>query len=399
MKNISMNTIKAHNIKLIFDIIANNDTITRGEIAKLSKLSLMTVSNLVDHLDKLGVIHHEDKEQTNAVGRKAELLAINKDAKKFIVLDLTSIEFTFTVLNLDLTIYYRSKDWKYNFELSYIENLKDFICIIDEYITEKPFFDNHVGLAVSVPGPYFIDNDIVINKRIPELMQVQLKALMNEVFTQKRLNEDKSDIEKSIEYDIFIDEDVKFASQSNILSVSDNMHKTIYYMYIGEGVGGVTSVDGSLLRGQFSFAGDIGQVLISDNMCFEDLISLKAFAKNIVKNVGIFGSDEDIIKMLEDYQSKNIDDFRKQLSKICIHIAQALYNVVWFIDPHAIVIECGYAGLDANFFVESIETELLKMLLPVRANIPQILLSNDSIKNAHKGAGIVARSRWLKSVS
>jgi len=389
MKQIGLNTIKAHNIKLLFDIIVNNDKITRNDAARLSKLSLMSVCNIVDHLDRFGIIHHIDKEQANTVGRKAELLSINKDVKRVIIIDLTSLEFTFTILNLDLTIQYTFKDWRYNFERSYTDNLEDFLLITNKYINTHFPVEETVSIGVVVPGPYDVDNDIVINKRIPELMQLHIKSTIGKMLIKGKYTEN----------DIFIDEDVKFAAQANIVEIPDCVQKIIYYAYIGEGVGGAISVNGAIMRGLFSFAGDIGQVLVNEDTCFEELISLKAFAAEVTGKNNIIGSDEDIMKMLEVYKTSNFHEFRQCLMKFCKRISSALYNVIWFIDPHAVIIECRYAGLDHDFFLDSIKTTLTQKLLPVRQDIPEILLSNHIVKNAHVGAGIMLRNRWLKSIS
>ncbi|HOJ09959.1 MAG TPA: ROK family protein [Clostridiales bacterium] len=409
MKQIGLNTIKAQNIKLLFDIIVNNDKITRNDAARLSNLSLMTVCNIVDHLDRFGIIHHVDKEQANTVGRKAELLSINKDIKRFIIIDLTSLEFSFTILNLDLTIHNTFKEWRYNFERNYTDNLEDFLLITDKYINTHFPVDETISIGVVVPGPYDVENDIVINKRIPELMQLNIKSIISETLIRGKYIEDdtlednilETNILEDYILDIFIDEDVKFAAQANITTIPDYTGKIIYYAYIGEGVGGAISVNGSILRGLFSFAGDIGQVLADENTCFEELISLKAFAREVAGNDNITGSDEDIMKMLEDYQADtdNFHDFRRRLMDFCKRISSALYNVIWFIDPHAIIIECRYAGLDHDFFIEGIKTMLTQMLLPIRQDIPEIFLSNHIVKNAHVGAGILLRNRWLKSIS
>lgn len=389
MKQISLNSIKTQNIKLLFDIIANNDKITRSDAAKLSGLSLMTVSNIVDHLDRFDIIRHVDKEQTGTVGRRAELLSINKDIKRFIIIDLTSLEFSFIVLNLDLTIHYRFGEWRYNSRRSYQDNLEEFLLIIDEYINAELLDEGFISIGVSVPGPYDVDNDIVINKRIPSLMQLHLKSLINKVLIK----------DKTINYDIFIDEDVKFAAQANIMEIPEYMRKIIYYVYIGEGVGGAISVNGSIVRGAYSFTGDLGQVLANENTSYEELISTRAFAKEVFGNDNIVGNDEGIIKMLEEYKAENNDKIKEHLAKICRHIALALYNVIWFIDPHVIIIECGYAGLGGDDFLENIKSMLSKMLLPVRQSTPEILLSNDSTKNAYIGASIILRNKWLESIS
>ena len=93
MKKITQTTIRSQNIRTIFDILSNKGMVARSEIAKLSNLSLMTVSNIIEHLDRFDLILHESKETTSMVGRKAELLSVKKDTKKLIVLDLTTLKF------------------------------------------------------------------------------------------------------------------------------------------------------------------------------------------------------------------------------------------------------------------------------------------------------------------
>jgi glucokinase len=219
-------------------------------------------------------------------------------------------------------------------------------------------------------------------------MQLNIKSLIDKILNKNG----------SAQIDIFIDEDVKFAAQANIIEIPDYTQKIIYYMYIGEGVGGAISVNGVIVRGLFSFAGDIGQVLADEDTCFEELISLKAFAREVTGN-DITGSDEDIMSVLKDYQIKNTHVFSQYLNKFCRMISTALYNVIWFIDPHTIIIECRYAELDNDFFLENIRETLTQKLLPIRRDIPKILLSNHIVKNAHVGSGIILRNRWLKSIS
>ena len=391
MKKITLNTIRSQNIKMVFDIIANQDKITRNEIAKLSNLSLMTVSNIVEHLDRFDLILHDSKEQTSMVGRKAELLSIKKGSKKFIIIDLTSLKFSFVVLNLDLAVHYSFNKWRYQAKDSYQDNLGDFLSVIKEYIHTTSFVSDIIGIGVSVPGPYDVNDDIVISKRIQALMEIRLKSSISSIILDNML----------VDCDIFIDEDVKFAALANMMRVPEYRNKTIYYAYIGEGVGGAISVNGNILRGASSFAGDMGQVLVNENTNFEELLSAVAFANEMLgsdNTIGYIGDDVDFMEMLKVFQADHPDKFNKQFEKYCKFIALALYNVIWFIDPHAMIIECEYAGLNGEGFLECLNT-MLSQMLPIRHTIPDILLSNQSIKDANIGAGIKLRNKWLESIS
>mgnify|MGYP000918752746 CR=1 FL=1 len=367
MKKITLNSIRSQNIKTIFDIIVKEGRIARSEIAKLSNLSLMTVSNIVDHLDRFDIILHDSREQTSMVGRKAELLSINSSSRKIVIMDLTSLKFSFVVLNLDLSVHYTCNNWSYNQKDSYKANLVSFLSSMKEYLDVHSEAQEIIGIGVSVPGPYDVTDDMVISKRIKELMYIPLKSVISSILLDG----------KPEDCDIFIDEDVKFAALANIVMVPEYRNKTVFYIYIGEGVGGAISINGNVLRGAYSFAGDIGQVLADDNANFEERISLGAFEREV---------------------QGNPDKFNEEFEKFCKYVASALYNVIWFIDPHAIILECEYAGLNREGFLENLNTRLSQML-PEKHVVPELILSNRSIKDANIGAGITLRNRWLESIS
>lgn len=391
MKKITLNSIRVQNIKTVFDIIASHENITRSEIAKLSNLSLMTVSNIIEHLDKLNIVLNDIKDQTSMVGRKAELISVNRDSRKFIIMDLTTFNFSFLVLNLDLTVHYSYNKWRYKKDKSYKENLTNFLSAVKEYIHDESLASTIAGIGVSVPGPYEANDDIVISKRIQDLMDIQLKSLIRSTVLENGLEDCQ----------VFIDEDVKFAALANMTRIPGYKSKTIYYIYIGEGVGGAISVNGNVLRGASSFAGDIGQVLVNENTNFEELISTVAFTNELLdnKDYNEYGEDDsDFMQRLISFQTHNPDKFNNQLEKYCRTIASALYNVVWFIDPHAVIIECEYASLNSEAFIGYLKT-MLSQMLPARHTIPDILLSNQSVKDAYTGAGLALRDRWLESIS
>ena len=63
---------------------------------------------------------------------------------------------------------------------------------------------------------------------------------------------------------VYIDEDVKYAARANLSMVENAMEKTLAYVYIGEGVGGAFLVNGRILMGAHSMAGEVSRMLIGD---------------------------------------------------------------------------------------------------------------------------------------
>ena len=50
MKKIALASIRAQNLKQIFDVIVKEGPTTRGRLAQATNLSLMTVSNVVENM-------------------------------------------------------------------------------------------------------------------------------------------------------------------------------------------------------------------------------------------------------------------------------------------------------------------------------------------------------------
>ncbi len=367
MKKITLASIRIQNIRLIFDLLVNETGITRSELAQKTGLSLMTVGNIIDQLDSHKLIRRKSKTAT-AAGRKAELLAVEEDAGKLVILDLTARDFNFVVLGLDLALYYSSRNWVYEKAQSYLTNLENFLGVVKKELATACAGQDLLGLAVSVPGPYDAEADLVITKRIPELLEIRLKSLIREIVLGGNQTSE-----------IFIDEDVKFAALANLALVPEYKDKTVFYIYIGAGVGGAITLGGQVVRGADSFAGDIGQVLYDQKTSFEEMISAEVFSRELAQ------------------LPAGKDSYSRLLAQYSTYIAQALYNVVWLIDPHAIIIECAYASQAKAEFLTSLQDSLSRRL-PRQHQLPKLLLSDRPVKDAFVGAALVLRDRWLDKI-
>ena len=77
-----------------------------------------------------------------------------------------------------------------------------------------------------------------------------------------------------------MDEDVKFAVRAFDALTQQNTCELLYYLYIGEGVGGAAVHNGNLLRGLNATAGDAGQ-LLGPHGIYENDLSQQAFAARL----------------------------------------------------------------------------------------------------------------------
>lgn len=378
---LSSQNIKAQSINAIFNVLHENETVTRGELSKETGLSLMTVSKIVDILMENRLLL-EKKEDTASVGRKASLLKINKEAKKIVILDLTDRTFIFNILNLDLSSSSGAFRWYYHENEAYETNLRGFLSEAKQALEKENLEPSDcMGIGISVPGPYYEEDDRILNKRIPEMMKVRLKSTVKEYFPESQ---------------IFIDEDVKLAARYNAEMIPGFANKVVFYAYVGVGIGGSIIVNGNILRGGFSFAGDFGQFRVHSGQTLEELISVQAFAKRLLWDKYRDDNNLPFKKLAELCQLD--EKARLEIALVIQYLAEALYNVSWLIDPDTIIIETDYSYIDQGF-IENLNQCFKSMFETGRYGlVPEIVSSTHSIRDAYKGAGLILRERWLSSL-
>jgi predicted NBD/HSP70 family sugar kinase len=92
--------VKETNIKQIFDLIYDNNGISRSEIAKRNQLARATVSMLVDELAESGLVTILGEGDSASSGRKPIMLEINKDGLQIGALSLRKNTYSFVLYDL-----------------------------------------------------------------------------------------------------------------------------------------------------------------------------------------------------------------------------------------------------------------------------------------------------------
>jgi predicted NBD/HSP70 family sugar kinase len=92
--------VKESNIKQVFDLIFDNEGISRIEVSKRAGLSRATVSMLVDELAKAGLVNILGAGDSNSSGRKPIMLEINKDRAQIIVVSMRKFFFNYILYDL-----------------------------------------------------------------------------------------------------------------------------------------------------------------------------------------------------------------------------------------------------------------------------------------------------------
>lgn len=342
MNNISLRSIKYESIKAIFTSIADSEKISRAEISEKTGLSLVTIGKIADALLDLDIIS-QVKEVRPQAGRRAGMLSVNEN-KFALILDFTSYEFRYAVLDLRLSMTEKSQ-YQYRNELTFEENLGCFLAETKAAIDTKLSLENCFGIGIAVSGPYNSDSDRVISSRVPELCTISLERTVAKHFPDMIIR---------------IDSQVNAAAKSNITHVDNYKEKNIVYWYIGNSyVCGAYLVGGNLILGKDKHACQFGAMRFSDGETLEGKLE----------------------------KCDDIEAYADTLSS-------AVGTVIRILSPHLLIIE-----YDAKFvcsdIIPLIKTNLIEKYGILHENMPDMIRACCKYRNSHRGLTMDLRDLWL----
>ena len=381
MQLIAQSSIRRQNLTRIVDTLSGSGGITRQEIVRRTGLSLMSVSNLIDTLAPHGAVDVlTDKKTRGSVGRPAELISLAARQLVFAVIDLISLSFRFDLVALDGSQLGDTSMFPYDPANSYQENLEAFLKKHQQVLSD---LGNRVlGIAIAVPGPYDAHRDRVVNKRIPELGDIPLKALVQDILGHSR---------------IFVDEDVKFAVQDSMEYAPSGSGTLMFYLHLDEGVGGAVVHDGTILRGLNAMTGDIGQLDSGVRGTFESRTSMAAFSL-------LLGLDPEQVKTNRDLMAQRRtakpELYQAALNRLADETARMLDALGWIIDPHVFVIDCTYLNdEDKAQFANLVTDKMKEIAWEDSLHRPKVRMTGGSLSQVSRGAARTLRNLWIRDLS
>lgn len=387
MKTIDQLSIRRQNIARIWELFSVHPSLTRHDLAEGTGLSLMTVTNLVDHLNRYHVLEFSAPAQQAApgyrnAGRKADQISLCTTRHAWLIIDLTDIYFRFSALALDLSPLLPAMVFSYDQERDYGLNLLSFLRKVRETI-DKELKDREIlGVAIVVPGPYDIEQDVVVNKRLPALNTLKMKKMLRQELGL---------------YDYYVDEDVKFAVRAFMPLATRNGSEVLYYLYIGEGVGGATIHNGNVLRGLNAAAGDAGQLISPQGKSYESLLSLRAFARDCGLSEIPDENEDALLNRITQCALQDFSRYQSALLKSADGVADMLHAVTWLLDPGQVVIDCPYARPYQEQFISRISSRL-SALLGGAVKAPELLPSPYEMRSVVLGSTQVLSREWFTRI-
>lgn len=376
MKLTELSNIRRQNLGKVLDLLTVSPAMTRQQLADATHLSQMTVTNLVDLLKEQGVLQfmpaHREGIARPALGRKADAISLCSTQKAWLLADISNRQFSLTLLGFDVSVLMELHDDGHGDYLPRLEAfLRDGIRQVRSALGSREL----LGVAIVTPGPYEISSDTVQNQRLPQLNGVRIKELFRRCMGH---------------YEYYVDEDVKFAVRAFSDLIAQTRSEVLYYLYIGEGVGGAAVHGGNMLRGLNATAGDPGHLRSREGDTYESRLSTGAFSRLLGQ------SDALAPDALARFALQEPARYAAALEQMAGITAEMLHGVLWMLDPTHIIIDCIYARPMEDMFLQAVSGHMRALFSADERMLPQLFPGASGLSSVLRGAVRVLQKAWLE---
>jgi glucokinase-like ROK family protein len=283
----SFSLIKKMNTSVILNTIREHNSISRADIARLTKLTPATVTNITSELLQHQIILEAERGESSG-GRKPVMLRINTDGYYVVGVYIGSKVVEVVIANLNSDFIFEKKI-NNSADLTHKDILKNIVEIIQEW-RKNNNSEKVLGIGVGVHGLVQTEKGIAVYAPNLGWENVPIKDYF----------------EENLNIPVFIDNDVRTMTLGESwFGVAKDINNFIL-IYIGYGVGGSIVVDNHLFRGMNEGAGEIGHMTIDpkgpkcscgNTGCLQTLISENAIVQEMKRLIteGHYSSIKDLV--------------------------------------------------------------------------------------------------------
>ncbi len=271
----SFSLMKKMNTSLVLNTIREDGPISRADIARKTKLTPATITNITSELIKYNLILEAERGLSSG-GRKPVMLRINSNGYYVIGIYIGSKNVDIIIADLNADIIY-SNSIENDSTMSGEEVLAKIISKVKQWLqghTDKKI----LGIGVGVHGLVKSQEGILVYA--PNLGWENLPI--------------KNKLEQALKLPVFIDNDVRTMTLGESWFGLAREVSNFIFVYIGYGIGGSIVIDNQLYRGMAEGAGEIGHTTIEANGpkcscgnygCLQSLASEQAMLSSIKKRI------------------------------------------------------------------------------------------------------------------
>lgn len=315
------------NKSLVVNVLREQGPLSRAQVAKVTKLTRATVSEVATDLLDEGIII-EGGPASTPVGRKGTLLQYHASHKYGISIDLGGTTISIGIfdmngklLNSETVETFKTDDREY-----FLEQL---IKYINDFMTNNKIDDsNLLGIGVASPGIVDYENGIVVegSPNLPDWEQLHVSDILYAAF----------------KVPIIVENDVRAALVGEISMGKCADVKSAVLLSLGTGLGSAILLDGHIVRGAGDAAGEIGYMLFNrDHLaadwgnkgCFESIASGSGIEAKVKPNK----TAEDIFMDAKDGEELAID----MVDEVIDYLSIGMLNLITVVNPEKIVLTGG----------------------------------------------------------
>ncbi|MED1564190.1 ROK family transcriptional regulator [Alkalihalobacillus alcalophilus ATCC 27647 = CGMCC 1.3604] len=244
----SFQGMKLLNKSTILNTIRLHSPISRAEIAKKTKLTPATVTNIVTELINENLVC-ESKVGTSQGGRKPILLTINNRDSFIVGVDVGGHTVRAVVTNLSATIQARDEITLPS-PLTKDELLKQIVLVIQAVMTKSKINkDKIIGIGIGMHGVVDHLEGIAIFAPNFQLRQIPIKK----------------HLEAQFQIPVYVENDVRAFTLGETWFGNGKGIDNLICINIGVGIGAGIILNDQLFHGQNGIAGEIGHVIVDIN--------------------------------------------------------------------------------------------------------------------------------------
>lgn len=420
--NLTSKSIRNNNSYNILKALVEQERLQRSELMAFSKVSVITVNKIVDKLLAAGVL--EETTAESHIGRKPKELSFSKDLGCFCCINLCKTsQIGYFIYDIHARLLSEGR--------VLVSQSSEFVSALEACLRQaggaaRQLPGTLLGAAVSVPSVYYEQEDAVNYDLIPGLKDLHLKSLVQNTFgienvivihdvcaaagLEYQLASSRSKLSTTGELlspagsQLSVDDELLSPAGSRLsvggepLSPTESQlspNESLYYFYLGDGLGSAYIRKGELIQGDSFAAGEIGQGVIvfeGEERTFESVLSISGLCNCL----GLSGQRE-----LEDFFRGyyNLNDKEKQRTDSILNIAaELLYNICWILNPGTIVIDSSVPVLADHILSKTIEKTRKLAASPIRNKV-NVTLPKEKNHYAMPGCMMLLADRWIEQLS
>ncbi|PYZ92058.1 sugar kinase [Salipaludibacillus keqinensis] len=373
----SFQLMKSLNRSVVLNTIRIHGAISRSEIAKKTKLTPPTVTNIVNELIDAELVLESRSGKSNG-GRKPIILTINSNSRYIVGVDVGVNKVRLAVTNLNGEVSKRKVEpmpvSKALNEEEFLLFLKKILHSFLEEVSEGR--DKLIGIGIAMHGIVDHEKGIAIHGPTLKLEKVPVKDVIEEEFNLP----------------VRVENDAKALALGEKWFGAGKETDHFVCLNVGEGIGGGIVLNNRLFHGNNSLAGEVGHTIIDLNGptcscgnkgCFQTLASGQALKERASKKIeeGVeteltkIGNREIEGQVIYEAALKGDVVAKEILRETGEYLGLGILNVIHFLNPSMIIVGGGVSKA-GSFLMGPITETIETRALSFEAQKTRIVLSD-----------------------